>query len=221
MLKKNIGALALALAPLSLMAGEMGPVMHPTKLLFLEAGASYTHALYKGSVTTAESRSADFPSGFAIDPSDYYPNNHFGGYIGASFYASDWLVNTRFDMFEKKRKANRSAGFWMDLAPTHLSFTIDRVMGDINAASFGLGAGVVVENVNQGETRVSDPVTAYGSETVSGKTRMDPLVEAFAMYRFVDGLGVKLNAAYQIPTNDRFTHGGVNVNLGVNYAFPL
>ncbi|TAL61388.1 MAG: hypothetical protein EPN84_08065 [Legionella sp.] len=218
---KKLSALVLALASTTSFAGTMGPVASPELLLFLEAGASYSHAFYKSNALLPESITAVTPSGFAINLNNFYPESFWGGYIGASlFFPKYWMLNARYDMFSREDKINRVAQTEISLAPTKLSFTADKVFGDINALSFGVGGGAVVESLNDGAAIIALSSTNPPSESIQGRTIMDPLVEAFAMYRF-GNLGVKLNAAYQIPVHTRFGNGDVNVNLGVNYAFSV
>jgi len=217
---KKISALFLALASTTSIAGTMGPVATPQVLLLLEAGASYSHSFYDSNVVYAESRSVAFPNGFAINPSDFYPEDFWGGYIGASLYfPQNWLLNTRYDMYGKESKTNVAAQTEIKLAPTRLTFSVDKVFGDFNAFSGGVGGGAVVETLNDGDF-IAAVGAANPSESLQGRTRIDPLVEAFAMYRS-GNFGLKLNAAYQIPVNSKFGSGDINVNLGANYAFAL
>lgn len=217
--KIKFSAIALALVSSTSIAGTMGAVA-PEKLFFIEGGVSYSHAFYKDNYTAPESYTQHDVNGVAINGKDFYPQDYFGGYFGASIYMSDWLLNTRLDMYGKKTKSNTAFGTTMHVAPTRLSFTTDRVFGDINQFSYGVGAGAVVESVNQGEAYVA---LTHGqpSETFSGRTRIDPTVEGFAMYRFDNNLGVKFNIGYQIPVNNRLSNGDLNLNLGVNYAFVI
>lgn len=218
---QKLSALVLALASTASFAGTMGPVASPEILLFLEAGASYSHAFYKSNVVLPESITSVTPQGYAINLNHFYPESFWGGYIGASlFFPKYWMLNTRYDMFSREDKVNLTAMTEISLAPTKLSFTVDKVFGDINAFSFGLGGGAVVEALNDGAAIVALNTNNPPSESIQGRTIMDPLVEAFAMYSF-GNLGVKLNAAYQIPVHTRFGQGDVNVNLGANYRFPV
>ncbi|WP_147286406.1 hypothetical protein [Legionella londiniensis] len=217
---KKLNAIVLALASSSAFAGAMGPVA-AEKLLIFEAGVAYTHAFYKDNAIFPESRTALFPNGVAVDPEDFFPEDFFGGYIGMSFYIPDWLFNTRYNMYGSKAKHNRAASVRTELAPVKLSFTTDRVFGDINQFSYGLGAGVVIENVNDGDFIVNVGSGFIPSESLQGRTRIDPLVEGFAMYRFANNFGIKFNAEYQIPVHNKFGNGDVNLNLGINYAFPV
>lgn len=218
---KKFSALFLALASTTGFAGTMGPVSAPQVLLLLEAGASYSNSFYDSNSVFPESMTLFTPAGFAINGNDFYPNNFWGGYIGSSLYFSqNWLLNTRLDMYGKRTKSNTVAGTSISLAPARLSFTADKVLGDFNALSFGVGAGAVVESLSDGDFFITPSSTNPAGESLQGKTILNPLVEAFGMYRF-GNVGVKLNAAYQIPLTNKFGSGDVNVNLGVNYAFSL
>lgn len=219
MKKTSLSVLALTLSASASFAGGMGE-MPPSKLLFLEAGVSYSHAFYKDSVVTPESYTLVTPNGFAIDPSQYFPNNFWGGYIGASWFSNYWLLNTRLDMYGKKSHDNVDAATHVNLAPVRLSFTADRVWGDINALSYGLGAGAVVETINNGAMIVTPHVTNPPSETID-TTRIDPMIEGFVMYRMPNNIGIKFNVAYQIPLNSQMGNGDLNLNLGLNYAFNV
>lgn len=219
---KKIGALLLAIASTSSYAGTMGPIATPERLLLLEGGFSYSHSFYRDQVVFPESRSSLNPNGFLIHPSDFYPSNFYGGYIGASLYLpQNWLLNSRYDMYGSEDKHNIYAETDIDFAPSRLSFSIDKVFGDFNSLSFGAGAGAVIENTNDGNFVVSVHPLNPVSESLQGRTRIDPMVEAFAMYRFVNNFGIKVNAAYQIPLHNKFGSGDLNVNLGVNYAFAI
>lgn len=219
---KKIGALLLALASTSTFAGTMGPVAAPEHLLLIEGGFSYSHAFYNSNAVFPESRTSITPNGFVINLDDFYPNNFFGGYIGASVYSSyNWLLNARYDMYGQKTKFNAPAQTSVSIAPVKLSLTVDKVWGNFSALSYGIGGGAVVETLNDGEFIVAVHPTNPPSESIQGRTIIDPLVEAFAMYRFANNFGVKLNAAYQIPVNNKFGNGDLNLNLGINYAFPI
>src|SRR5690348_16989641 len=109
--KLQVGLLALGTSIICSSAIAMSS--SETKLLIFEAGGSYSHAYYKSSFTPAESHTAVTPNGFSIDPSDFYPNNFWGGYIGLSLYVPEgwgWLVNTRYDMYGSESKSHSSAG---------------------------------------------------------------------------------------------------------------
>lgn len=219
---KKIGALLLALASTSTFAGTMGPAVTPERLLLIEGGASYSHAFYNDHAVFPESRTSITPNGYAVNINNFYPNDFWGGYIGASVYfPSNWLLNTRYDMYGEKSKVNVIAETEAKFAPVKLSFTVDKVMGDFRSLSFGLGGGAVVETTNDGDFWVAVNTTNPPSESIQGRTRIDPLVEGFAMYRFVNNFGIKFNAAYQIPVNNKFSSGDLNLNLGLNYAFPI
>lgn len=191
------------------------------KLLIFEAGASYSHAFYNNSAFYPDSISASFPSGVTVNPDDFYPSNFWGGYIGLSYYVQDWLLNSRYNMFALATKTNASAGTDIRIAPSKLSFTVDRVFGDINHLSYGVGAGTVIESVNKGEFLVTVEQNNPTSDTFNGKTIMNPLVEGFVMYRFCNNVGVKFNLEYQIPLNNKFSDGDLNATLGVNYSFAV
>lgn len=217
---KKIAAALLAMAASSSYAGGMGPM--PERLLLLEAGFAYTHSFYDSRVVFPESRTAITPNGYAINPKNFYPEDFYGGYIGASLYfPQNWLLNGRFDMFGKRDKTNAAAETYISIAPAKLSLTVDKVFGDFNQLSYGLGAGAVVETTNEGDMVVTVRANNPMSESIQGRTRIDPLVEGFVMYRFDNNFGVKFNAAYQIPLNNKFGNGDLNLNLGVNYAFPV
>ncbi len=218
---KKIGALLLAMASTSSFAGTMG-AMAPEHLLLIEGGLSYSHSYYEDRYVFPESRTAITPLGFSINPNNFFPNDFFGGYIGASLYMpTDWLINGRYDMYGKKGKTNLLAETQISLAPTRLSFTVDKVFGDFRALSFGLGGGAVIESLNDGNAVIAVDTLNPASESLQGRTRVDPLVEGFAMYRFVNNFGVKFNIGYQIPVNNKFGDGDLNLNLGLNYAFPI
>ncbi|MFC3909247.1 hypothetical protein ACFORL_09200 [Legionella dresdenensis] len=219
---KKICALAFALASTASQAGTMGPAYVPERLLFVEGGVSYSHAFYDSYAVFPESRTLITPNGYAINPKRTYPNDFFGGYIGSSIYwPSDWLMNTRYDMYGEKTRRNYTAGTAARLAPTKLSFTLDKVFGDIRTFSYGIGAGAIVETLNEGDFLVVVSADNPSSESIQGRTRIDPLVEGFAMYRFDNGFGIKFNAGYQIPVNSKFGSGDLNLNLGINYAFSI
>jgi len=218
--KNKISFLALALTSSSLFAGSMG--MAPSEKLFiLEGGVSYSHTFYKNNVVFPESYTAVTPTGFSINPSSFYPNDYFGGYAGLSFYFPDWLLNARYNLYGSERKANNRAGTIIKLAPAKLTFTADKVWGNINQLSYGLGGGAVIETVNKGYAQVALSTDNPPSESLAGRTHTAPLVEGFVMYRFANNFGTKFNVEYQIPTNNAFARGDLNLNLGINYAFPV
>lgn len=200
-----------------------------TYLLF-EAGAAYSYAIYQNSVKTAESYTLLTPNGVSMDPSNFYPNNFWGGYIELSLLRRMMMYNIRYDMFSETSKSNSGAGTKVSLAPSKLSFTIDKVWGCLRTFSYGLGAGVVIAAVNDGHSERShfytlpetgQYVDPYLRKSIQGRTRIDPLIEAFGMYHISDNINLRLNVAYQIPVNNQFTDGSINVNLGINYALPI
>lgn len=219
---KKFAALLLALASTASNAGSMGPAVMPERLLLIEGGLSYSHAFYDGEGFFGESRTAFNPNGFSSHHNDFYPNDFFGGYIGASLYIpTNWLLNIRYDMYGEKTQFNSFAQTEISLAPVKLSFTIDKVFGNFNDLSFGFGAGVVAETLNDGDFFVPVSASNPPSESLQGQTIIDPLVEVFGMYRCTNNFGIKFNAAYQIPVHNKFGNGDVNLNLGLNYAFPI
>lgn len=185
------------------------------KILFLEAGLAYSHTFFKGSVMAPES------GGFSYDPDNHYPNDYWGGYFGLSYYSNCWLFNSRFDIFAGKDKREGSAPTHITFAPVRLSFTVDRVFGDIHTLSYGLGAGVAIENLNKGTFITDNPIHPgnEASHSLDGRTRIDPLIEGFIMKQVSDRIGIKLNAAYQIPAHNRTARGDLNMNLGITYSF--
>lgn len=218
--KMKFSAIALVLASSSAFSGTMGAVVAPERLLLIEGGLSYSHIFMKSRVVTPESRVPAFPNGVVVNLQNFYPECFFGGYMGASLYMADWLINNRLDLYGQASKHNAPASTRISVAPAKFSLTLDRVFGDINSLSYGIGAGAVLRTNNEGEFIVNPGNNAF-SETIQGRARFDPQVEAFAMYRMDNGFGVKFNAGYQIPVNDQFSNGSVNLNLGVNYAFPV
>lgn len=213
----KISALLLAMASAASNAGTMGPAA-PSYLLLLEAGASYSHSFYQDNAIFPESRTSTTPNGYSINLNDFYPNNFWGGYIGASIYLpSDWLLNARYDMYQEKSQINYRAETEIEIAPSRLSLSVDKLWGDINTLSYGLGAGAVIETLNEGNFWIALNTNNPLSESIQGRSVINPLVEAFTMYRF-GNIGIKLNAAYQIPVNNKFGNGDMNVNLGFNYA---
>ncbi|RUR19055.1 hypothetical protein ELY21_05895 [Legionella sp. km535] len=218
----KLSALFLALVSSTTIAGTMGPVMTSDRYLLLEAGASFTHGFYSSSAVFPETITPLFPNGIAINLNDFYPNNFWGGYIGASYYVpANWLFNARYEMYGKKDKVNPLNTGSISLAPVKLAFTVDKVFGDFHSFSYGVGAGAVIENTNDGDVFVTTSVNGASSESIQGRSRIDPQVEAFGMYRFANNLGIKLNAGYQIPVNSKFGNGDLNVSLGINYGFPV
>lgn len=222
-------ALSASIFSLSVSAGTMGGVETPSTFLLLEAGGSYSHVFYKDSVVTPESFTLASPNGIAINPRDFYPKNFGGGYIEASILRNYWLFNVRYDMFANETKSNTAQGTRVQIAPAKLSFTVDRAWGSFDALSYGAGAGAVVATMNSGQAFITGAETLSTGqvieptqgESINGRTRIDPLVEAFAMYRISPNFNVRLNVAYQIPVHSFLTDGSINTNLGINYAFPI
>lgn len=222
MYNKKLSALLLALASTSTFAGTMGPIMTPQSYLLLEAGATYSHNFYKDSAVFPETLTPQSPFGIAINPNDFFPNNFWGGYIGASYYIpANWLFNARYEMYGSEERVNPFNSGSISLAPARLALTLDKVFGDFHSLSYGVGAGAVIESLNDGNVFVRTSTVGAGSESIQGRTRIDPQVEAFGMYRFANNFGVKLNAGYQIPVNNKFGNGDLNVALGINYGFPV
>lgn len=218
--KKKLTALILSLASTATFAGTMGP-MPAEKLLFIEGGLAYSHGFLKSNHVSPESRTAAFPGGFSYDPSNVYPNDYWGGYIGASLFCSDWLVNMRLDMFSAESKYTTGVGT-IKLAPGQLSFTLDRVMGDINSLSYGIGAGAVVEVLNEGSFIAHfDGTNPQPPSNTLQRSRIDPQIEGFVMYRMDNNVGIKFNLGYQFPVNHDVANGDLNLNLGINYSFPV
>lgn len=215
MIKKRYLPLVAALLSSSAMAGGDG------KLLLLEAGFSFSHAFYKSSVVPPESITDTHLGGFAFDPSDHYPNDFWGGYIGASLYTGCWLLNTRYDMYDKEDQRHNTSNTRIHFSPVRLSFSVDKVWGDIRDFSGGLGLGAVIENLNKGTFYEGNEPGTQRSSTLDGRSRIDPLIEGFVMKNVAENVAIKLNVAYQFPAHNRTSNGDVNVNLGVNYAFPV
>ena len=131
-------------------------------------------------------------------------------------------------MFALETKKNAVAGTRVRYAPAKLSFSVDRVWGSVNALSYGAGAGVVLQSLNEGQSFNTNLHTLPNGQyinpvqgkSIQGRNRIDPLVEAFAMYNIGNNFNVRWNVAYQIPVNSFFTNGSINTNLGINYALP-
>lgn len=223
----QLTALSASIFALTANAGTMGPVAENNFLLF-EAGGSYTHVFYKDSIRSAESITTATPFGVSMHPEDFYPDDFGGGYIELSLLKNYWLFNVRYDMYASETHRNSFAGTTIEIAPSKLSFSVDKVWGSLDTLSYGAGAGVVIGSVNKGEA-IQDTVNVVNGvvidnilgETIQGRTRIDPLVEAFAMYRISSNFNVRLNVAYQIPVNSLFSDGSLNTNLGINYALPI
>ncbi|QDP72231.1 hypothetical protein FOG18_06495 [Legionella israelensis] len=224
-MKKNcFTAIVLAASSAVSYAGTMGPAVIDHHQLMIEGGFSYLHTFYKDRVVPPESRTAFFPFGFPIDPSDFYPENFYGGYIGLSYYVPNWLLNSRLSMYGTETERNRRHDTSVSLSPVRLVFSADRVFGDINNTSFGIGAGAVITNNNDGEYLEgprAEPGTERSHSLAGESTRIDPIVEAFVMQRFANNFNVKFNAEYQIPVNDSHSHGDLVLSLGVNYAMNV
>ncbi len=219
-------ALVTLLCPLSIQAGTMGDAVmgESGKFLLLEAGADYMNAIYKTNVRGAQSYRTAFPNGQSYNPSNVFPNNFFGGYLGLSLYTNSLLFNTRYDMYEKKGRSSDQGLLLTDIAPAKLSFTLDKTWGSIENLIYGVGAGVVVSTHNEAQLFNYDTTTQVNNQigfAFPGRTRLDPLVEAVAMYKLSQKFNLRANVAYQIPEHSFFTNGHVNVNLGINYALPL
>lgn len=225
MKKKYLTAVVLAASSAVTFAGTMGPaVADPQRQLLIEGGFNYLYTFYKSRVIPPESRTATFPLGFPVNPKNHYPNNFYGGYIGLSYYVPNWLLNSRYGMYGSSSKRNRRFDTFIKFAPARLLFSADKVFGDINATSFGIGAGAVISNINKGEY-LEGPLTERGTEgshSLGGEgTRIDPIIEAFVMQRVADNFNVKLNAEYQIPVNDANSRGDLVLSLGVNCAINV
>ena len=220
-------ALSASLLSLQVSAGTMGDAAINNQLLF-EAGGSYTYSIFKGNTVNADTYTVATPSGVSIHPSNFYPNNFFGGYIELSLLKDILLFNARYDMFALETKKNAVAGTRVRYAPAKLSFSVDRVWGSVNALSYGAGAGVVLQSLNEGQSFNTNLHTLPNGQyinpvqgkSIQGRNRIDPLVEAFAMYNIGNNFNVRWNVAYQIPVNSFFTNGSINTNLGINYALP-
>ncbi len=219
MIKKSIFSLvALSLLSTSSMVSAAGSA---GKMLFVEGGLGFSHSFFRDDVVSPESHTSTRLGGSVTHPSEYYPNNYAGFYIGMSAYISEWLFNSRFDMYDHKEKSNSAAGTQITVAPVRLTFTADKVFGDINGVSQGLGAGVVLENTNKGSFRGGAEAGSESSHSIDGGGRIDPVVEGFVMKNLGNNLSLKLNVAYQVPAYSRNAKGDLNANLGVNYSFPI
>lgn len=220
--KKNIMALILASSSTLAFSGTMGDAVTPTTSLLIEAGGSYAHVFYKHNINSPESRTIATPAGFAYNPGDYFPADFVGGYLGLSLYRNSWLMNMRYDMFALKGKINSRANTFAHIAPEKLSFTLDKTWETTMPLIYGIGGGVVLTTYNQAQIFYS---TALGDQTFGksfhGRTRMAPLVEVMTMYKVRDNINLRFNVAYQIPVTEVYYNGGLNLNLGINYAIPL
>ena len=227
-LKKIVmtSALFTLLCPLSIQAGAMGDAVmgESGKFLLIEAGVDYMHAFYKTSVKGAQSYTITNPNGQSYNPSAIMPNNFFGGYYGLSLYMKSLLLNTRYDMYAKKTRHSFNGLISTDMAPAKLSFTLDKTWGSIEKLIYGVGAGVVISTHNEAQLFNRDTTTQVNGQigfAFPGRARLDPLVEAVAMYKLSENFNLRGNVAYQIPEQSYFTNGHLNVNLGINYALPL
>jgi hypothetical protein len=219
-------ALFALLSPPNIQAGQMGDAVmgESGKFLLLEAGADYMNAIYKTNVTGADSYTNLTPNGQSYDPSNVFPNNFFGGYMGLSLYTNSLLFNTRYDMYQKKTRRTNQGLLITEMAPAKLSFTLDKTWGSIEKLIYGVGAGVMLQTHNQAEMFNYDTTTQINNQigySFPGRARLDPLVEAVAMYKLSQKFNLRANVAYQIPENSFYTNGHINVNLGINYALPL
>lgn len=208
-------------APLAY-SGAMGDVStNSRKLLLLEGGASYLHAFYKDNVVGANSYTTLTPNGVSYNPSNIFSNDFAGGYIGASAFINSILLNARYEMYALKGKSYLGQTYERK-APTKLAFTVDKTWDYNSSLLYGLGAGVVVATQNEAEIFVYQPVgTTQIGTSFPGRTRIDPVVEALAMYQLTDDFRLRANVSYQIPEHSYYTNGHLGVNLGINYAIPM
>ena len=219
-------AVSALICPLGLHAGAMGgvSVAESEKFLLIEGGASYMNAIYLTNVKGAQSYTTVTPNGISYNPSVVLPNNFAGGYIGLSLYTKTLLVNTRYDMYALKGKNSTDNLLYAKQAPSKLSFTLDKTWGSTQTLIYGLGAGVVLSTNNEAQVFNRNPATQYGGQigfAYPGRARLDPLVEAVAMYNLTHNFNLRANVAYQIPEHSFYTNGHINVNLGINYALPI
>ncbi|CAM2962220.1 hypothetical protein [Legionella worsleiensis] len=221
MKKNQLATLVLLGSSFAASAGTMGPVATDSNQLMFEAGFNYMHTYLKDSFTPTESVTNQFPNGFAISPADYYPTNFYGGYIGLSYYTHQWLLNARYNMYATESKRNAMNGVFHSVSPVRLVFTADRVWGDVNYLSYGLGAGAAISNINDGRY-INGPLAEpgnEGSQSLGGEgSRIDPVIEAFVMKRIATNFNMKFNAEYQIPVHDIRGNGDLVLSLGLNYA---
>lgn len=201
-------------------AGTMGGVQSNTELL-IEVGGSYSHIYFKNNVVTPESRTVTTPAGVPYNPSNYFPEDFGGGYLGLSLYRNSWLMNLRYDMFALSGKTNYTAGTFAHIAPEKMSFTLDKTWQSSMPFIYGIGAGAAIMTYNEGQIFLTTPL---GDNTLGRsfvRTRMAPLVEAMAMYKVADNINLRFNLAYHIPVTEVHHNGTLNANLGINYAVPL
>jgi hypothetical protein len=222
--QKNIilvGALSSILASFSLNAGSMGDAnVGATKYLLIEGGFSYMHTFYKTNVVAAESRTIANPAGFSYNPSSIFGNNFVGGYMGVSLLANTFLLNARYEMFALNSRTSDSDTVITRLAPARLAFTLDKTWSANESFIYGLGAGVVSSTHNKAEIFDYLSTTQVG-RSFPGRNRLDPVVEAVAMYKICDNFNLRGNLAYQIPEQAFFNNGNLGVNVGINYAIPM
>ena len=226
---KNVivaSAISALICPFGLNAGTMGDVNlgESGKFLLIEGGASYMNAIYLTNVKGAQSYTVDTPNGFSYNPSTVLPNNFAGGYIGLSLFMNSLLLNTRYDMYAMKGNNSLNGRLYSRMSPAKLSFTLDKTWGYAQSLIYGLGAGVVLSTNNEAQLFNYNAATQYNGQigfAYPGRARLDPLVEAVAMYKLSHNFNIRGNVAYQIPEHSFYTQGHINVNLGINYAFPL
>ncbi|WP_131782794.1 hypothetical protein [Legionella gresilensis] len=224
--KRFISAIAFGIpfSIFSVHAGTMGPIQAiENKFLLIEGGASYLHAFYKDSARGANSFTRNDFGGRRYNPSRVYPNDFFGGYMGVSFLLDTYMMNVRYELFESKTKNFNHGSLLTTLAPTKLAFTLDKMWGTYTNLSVGVGAGVIASTHNKAEI-YDYQLAPYQNEigiSFPGRVRLDPLVEAVAMYKLFDNFNLKANVSYQIPVHSFYTNGHLDVNLGINYAIPL
>lgn len=217
-----VAAIYLPLATASVHAGGMGPVC-PEKLVLVEGGVTYMHPFYKSSVRGANSYTINDPNGRSYDPSQIYPNDFFGGYFGLSFLFNNYLVNSRYELYQSKSKTFARGRLDTTLAPAKLAFTLDKLWDVHSNLKLGVGAGTVVSTHNKAEIfdRLLTPNQTQIGISFPGRVRLDPLIEGVAMYQVSDNFRIRGNISYQIPAHSFYTNGHLGVNLGVNYAIPL
>lgn len=215
-------AVSASLASACVHAGGMGPSC-PEKMFLVEAGVAYAHPFYKDSVRGANSYTVNDPNGRSYDPSKVYPNDFFGGYFGLSFLFNNYLVNSRYELYEKKSKTFSDGRLYTTLAPAKLAFTLDKLW-DANANfKYGIGAGTVISTHNKAELydRLLTANQTQIGVSFPGRVRLDPLIEGVAMYQISDSFRIRGNVSYQIPAHSFYTNGHLGINLGINYAIPV
>lgn len=218
-----VGTASALLASFSLHAGGMGQT---GKFFLIEGGASYLHSFYKTSVIGAESVTSLQPTGRTYNPSNIYPNDFAGGYMSTSFFFNSLLLNARYELFAKKGKVfvDDDSNVFTHMAPAKFAVTLDKVWEANPSLLYGLGAGVVASTNNEAELLFNylpvDPDIRIGY-SFPGRLRLDPVIEAVAMYKLTDKFNARLNVSYQIPAQSLYTNGNLGVNLGINYAMPV